>query len=218
MILLICARWRKLSPFQFHPVLFEPRLEQPVKSTTKLQRACHCTHLAKIQEMKSISEPPLPPAIHTFLQHLSADDFRKEGCVRWSLLTSSKLHCYGLDSFLQLIHGPMANGLFVNPVLLLPYHSFPVRDLSCWTCLVKRTGFWPVTKCLKTISLLAWIPLIDDHLHGHATSPNTDFAFCFVGSCLQPSVTALPVYLQRGRRVLPWWGRALCFRPFFYPL
>ena len=179
---------------------------------------CHFIHLAKIPRMKSISKPPLPPEIYPFRQNLSTDDFRKESCVRWDLLTRSKLHWRVLDFLLLLIHGPMGKGLFVNPVLLLPCHAFPAWDLSCWTCLVKRTRFWTVTKCLKTISLLAWIPLIDDHLHGHATSPNTDFAFCFVGSCLQPSVTALPVYLQRGRRALPWWGGALCFRSFFHPL
>jgi hypothetical protein len=35
-------------------------------------------HLAKIQEIKSISEPPLPKEIYTIWQKLSLDTFRKK--------------------------------------------------------------------------------------------------------------------------------------------
>ena len=71
---------------------------------------CHFIHLAKIPRMKSISKPPLPPEIYPFRQNLSTDDFRKESCVRWDLLTRSKLHWRVLDFLLLLIHGPMGKG------------------------------------------------------------------------------------------------------------
>ena len=100
-----------------------------------------------------------------------------------------------LNFLLLLIHGPMGNGLFVNPVRLLPGHAFPAWDLSCWAGLVKPTRSWPVAKSLKPIPLPARIPMIDDHFHGHATSPDAGFAFCFVGLRLQSSAASPTIYL-----------------------
>jgi len=40
--------------------------------------ACNYTHLAKIQEMKSISKPRLPFEIYDFQEIMSTDDFRKK--------------------------------------------------------------------------------------------------------------------------------------------
>jgi hypothetical protein len=41
-------------------------------STTKLQKACHCLHLAKIKCMESISEPCLPHNTYNFCEIMSS--------------------------------------------------------------------------------------------------------------------------------------------------
>ena len=43
----------------------------------KLNIACQSPHLLEIQDIESISEPPLPKVIYTICQNLSLDDFRK---------------------------------------------------------------------------------------------------------------------------------------------
>jgi hypothetical protein len=100
-----------------------------------------------------------------------------------------------LNFLILLIHGPTGNGLFVNRVRLLPGHAFPAWDLPRWAGLVKPTRSWRVAKSLKSIPLLARISMIDDHFHGHAASPDTGFAFCFVGLGLQSSAASPTIYL-----------------------
>ena len=43
----------------------------------KVKEACQSPHLAKIQEIKSISKPPLPIQLYTICQNVSLDNFRK---------------------------------------------------------------------------------------------------------------------------------------------
>ena len=43
----------------------------------KAQRSCQSPNLAKIQEMKSISKPPLPIELYTICQNMSPEEYRK---------------------------------------------------------------------------------------------------------------------------------------------
>jgi hypothetical protein len=44
---------------------------------SNLQTACHSPNLAKIQEMKGISEPLLPMVMYTIYHKLSLEEYRK---------------------------------------------------------------------------------------------------------------------------------------------
>ena len=53
-------------------------ISEDFRKSFPFKRSCHCPHLAKIQQMKAISEPLLPTVIYTICQNLSLDDFRKK--------------------------------------------------------------------------------------------------------------------------------------------
>jgi hypothetical protein len=67
----------------------------------------------------------------------------------------------------------MGNGLLVNPISLFPYHTSPAWNLSDGPSFIKRTRFGAIAKAFKSISPLAWVPMIDNHLHRHLTTPDT---------------------------------------------
>jgi hypothetical protein len=74
----------------------------------------------------------------------------------------------------------MGNGIFVNPIFLFPYHTSPAWDLSGGPSFMKRTRFGTIAKGLKSISLLARVPMIDSHLYRHSATPNTGTAFTVI--------------------------------------
>ena len=60
----------------------------------KLKRSCHSPHLAKIQEMKGISESPLPMVIYTICQKLSVEEYRKYSAHQQKLVKIPKNPVY----------------------------------------------------------------------------------------------------------------------------
>jgi hypothetical protein len=102
----------------------------------------------------------------------------------------------------------MRNGILVNPVSLFPDHAFPTRNFSGRPRFIKGARFWTITKGLKTIFLPSGIPLVDNHLHWHTTTPDTKRALTFVGSGIQPPVTPLPIDLEGRWHSNPRWSRA----------
>jgi hypothetical protein len=49
----------------------------PFPQFAKVRKACHSTHLAKIQGIKSISKPRLAIEIYAFWKNISTEEFRK---------------------------------------------------------------------------------------------------------------------------------------------
>jgi hypothetical protein len=50
----------------------------PYFQLPNVRTLCHCLHLAKIQEMKSISKPLLLIGTYTFRRIMSTDEYRKK--------------------------------------------------------------------------------------------------------------------------------------------
>jgi hypothetical protein len=126
-----------------------------------------------------------------------------------------KTRLQGKVVWLLLIYPSMGNRLLVNPIFLLPQHSFPAWNLPGWTGFIKAAEFRTITKSLESIFLLAGIPMVDDHLHPHAATPDASYAFPFVGADIQSSMPSLPIYFQIRRRTLP---RGRRYYWFLYPL
>src|SRR6516165_11968288 len=80
--------------------------------------------------------------------------------------------------------------LVIHPVFLFVTHSMAAGDLALRAGSVERTGARAVGESLSAVTALAWVPVIDDHLHRHLASPNASGAFLLVGSCRQSPVTA----------------------------
>src|SRR6516225_12216869 len=82
-------------------------------------------------------------------------------------------------------------------------------DLTFRAGSVERTGARAVGESLSAVTALAWVPVIDDHLHRHLASPNAGGALLLVGSCRQSPVTALAVDRKRRWNTTPRWRRCL---------
>jgi hypothetical protein len=67
----------------------------------------------------------------------------------------------------------VSRGFFVDPVFLGPSHAASPRDLAGGTRTVQPARFGAIAECLVTVSSLAGIPVIDNHLDGHAATPYT---------------------------------------------
>jgi hypothetical protein len=55
----------------------EPQYVGAWTELLNLASTCQSPHLAKIQDIESISEPPLPIELYTICQNVSLDNFRK---------------------------------------------------------------------------------------------------------------------------------------------
>ena len=76
-------------------------------------------------------------------------------------------------------------------------------DLALRAGSVERTGARAVAESLSAVTALAWVPVIDDHLHRHLASPNASGAFLLVVSCRQSPVTAFAVDRKRRWNTTP---------------
>ncbi len=90
----------------------------------------------------------------------------------------------------------MRRGLFIYPVLFLIGDPSATRDLSRRTRLVERTRQRPIAERLSAVATNMGVPMVDNHLDRHVTSPDTTLAFGFVGPGRQSSMTSGSVYLQ----------------------
>jgi hypothetical protein len=98
-----------------------------------------------------------------------------------------------------LVEAAVGSRFNVNPILLGVSHSPTAGHLAWRSGFVERTGTRTVTEGLGSVAALTRIPLINNHLDRHLTSPNAAGALFLVGSCCKSPMTAFPVNRKR------WW-------------
>ena len=101
----------------------------------------------------------------------------------------------------------MRRRLRVHPVLLLPGHSLASGHPSSGPRSIKSTTLRTVAEGLESPPRKARLPLVDDHLDGHAAAPDTGRVFRFVCSGIESPMTAGSVSRQFRRGALPGWWR-----------
>jgi len=106
--------------------------------------------------------------------------------------------CHG-----SLVLTTMSRGVLINPVFLLPNHPATAGNLSSWTCPVQRARLGAVTERLESVTSLARVPLVHDHLDRHPAAPNTGCTLGLVGSHIQPAMAPRAVDGQIRRNSEP---------------
>ena len=87
----------------------------------------------------------------------------------------------------------VACGVFVHPVFLFIDHPATTRNFAFGPGAVYRARQRAVTKGLRPIAPLVWIPMVNDNFHCHPTTPHTGSALRFVRLGRQ---TAMPAFSE----------------------
>jgi hypothetical protein len=97
----------------------------------------------------------------------------------------------------------MGGGILIDPVRLFVRHPMAANNLSCGARLVDRAGERSVAKRFRPVSPRAGVPVVNDDLHRHRTTPDTALALRVVRRRRQTPMTPVTVNRQRGRHAVP---------------
>ena len=103
----------------------------------------------------------------------------------------------------SLICPTMRCGIFINPVLFRPTHTFSSRYLARGPGLIKAAGLWTIAKRLGPVLFSAWIPLVNNHFDRHLTAPYAAFTPGFISTCIKLPMPPLPIRRQLRRNTKP---------------
>jgi len=108
-----------------------------------------------------------------------------------------------------LVRAAVRYGVLINPVFLRVSHAATARNRTHWPRPIEWAGSWAVAECFSSVAALARIPLIDDHLDRHLTTPDAGRALLLVGFCSESPMTALAIDRKRRWNNSPRWRRRL---------
>ena len=104
--------------------------------------------------------------------------------------------------FQSIVWTPVRGGVLVDPVLFGVGHAFSPGHLARGPGPIQRAALRAVAEGLEPVALLGRIPVVDDHLNRHATTPDTGRAFKLVGPGVQAAMPPAAVGFQVRRHSL----------------
>src|SRR5215471_10796612 len=103
----------------------------------------------------------------------------------------------------SLVRSAMGGGTLINPVRLLVGHPVTADHLSCGARLVDRARERSITKRFRPVPPPVGVPVVNDDLHWHRTTPDAALALRLVRRRRQTPAAAVTVNRQRRRHAVP---------------
>jgi hypothetical protein len=96
----------------------------------------------------------------------------------------------------------MGGCVLIDPIRFFVGHPMAANDPSCGARLVDTAGQGSIAKCFRPVSPLVRVPVVDDDLHRHRTTPDTALALPVIRHRRQTPMAALTVNRQRRRHAV----------------